>query len=79
MDCFGVRVRAITDLASQVCDPRMLNPQSGPFHIEGARPGDTLAVHFVSISPREGWGVSTTVRSSAPSPPPRPRRCCTAR
>jgi len=61
MDCFGGRVRSTTDLASQVCDPRMLNPQSGPFHVEGARPGDTLAVHFVSISPREGWGVSTTV------------------
>ncbi|MFZ0157412.1 MAG: acetamidase/formamidase family protein [Kineosporiaceae bacterium] len=61
MDCFGGRVRSTTDLASQVCDPRMLNPQSGPFHVEGARPGDTLAVHFVSITPRESWGVSSTV------------------
>ena len=61
MDCFGGRVRATTDLASQVCDPRMLNPQSGPFYVTGARPGDTLAVHFVSITPREGWGVSSTV------------------
>ncbi|MDO8306756.1 MAG: acetamidase/formamidase family protein [Actinomycetota bacterium] len=61
MDCFGGRVRSSTDLASQVCDPRLLNPQSGPFYVEGARPGDTLAVHFVSIEPRETWGVSSTV------------------
>ncbi len=61
MDCFGGRVRATTDLASQVCDPRLLNPQSGPFYVEGAQPGDTLAVHFVSIEPREAWGVSSTV------------------
>ena len=61
MDCFGGRVRATTDMASQVCDPRMLNPQSGPFYVEGANPGDTLAVHFVSIEPRQGWGVSSTV------------------
>jgi acetamidase/formamidase len=61
MDCFGGRVRSTSDMASVVCDPRQLNPQSGPFYIEGAEPGDTLAVHFISIQPREGWGVSTTV------------------
>jgi acetamidase/formamidase len=60
-DCFGGRVRSTSDLASEVCDPRMLNPQTGPFYIEGAEPGDTLAVHFVSIEPREDWGVSATV------------------
>jgi acetamidase/formamidase len=60
-DCFGGRVRATSDMASEVCDPRLLNPQSGPFFVEGARPGDTVAVHFVSITPREGWGVSSTV------------------
>ena len=61
MDCFGGRVRSTSDMASQVCDPRLLNPQSGPFYVEGAVPGDTLAVHFVSIEPREAWGVSSTV------------------
>ncbi|WP_432843040.1 acetamidase/formamidase family protein [Dactylosporangium sp. CA-092794] len=60
-DCFGGRVRSTSDLASQVCDPRYLNPQTGPFHIEGAEPGDTLVVHFLSIEPRYDWGVSTTV------------------
>ena len=61
MDCFGGRVRSSADLPSLVCDPRYLNPQSGPFFIDGAQPGDTLAVHFVSIEPREAWGVGSTV------------------
>ncbi len=61
LDCFAGRVRSTSDLVSQVCDPRFINPQTGPFYVEGAEPGDTLAVHFRSISPREARGVSTTV------------------
>ncbi len=61
LDCFAGRVRSTADMVSAVCDPRFINPQTGPFHVEGAEPGDTLAVHFVSIEPREAWGVSTTV------------------
>ena len=61
LDCFAGRVRSTSDLVSQVCDPRYLNPQTGPFFVEGAQPGDTLAVHFRSITPRESRGYSTTV------------------
>ncbi len=61
LDCFAGRIRSSADKVSQVCDPRFINPQTGPFYVEGAEPGDTLAVHFVSIEPREAWGVSTTV------------------
>jgi acetamidase/formamidase len=61
LDCFAGRVRSTSDLVSQVCDPRYLNPQTGPFYVEGAAPGDTLAVHFLSITPREARGWSTTV------------------
>jgi acetamidase/formamidase len=61
MDCFAGRVRSTSDLVSEVCDPRFLNPQTGPFFVEGAEPGDTLVVHFSSITPREAQGVSTTV------------------
>jgi acetamidase/formamidase len=61
LDCFAGRVRSTADLVSQVCDPRYINPQTGPFYVEGAEPGDTLAVHFRSIRPRESRGVSTTV------------------
>ena len=46
MDCFAGRVASTADLVSQVCDPRFLNPQTGPFYVEGAEPGDTLVVHF---------------------------------
>jgi acetamidase/formamidase len=60
-DCFGGRVRSTSDMASQVTDPRYLNPQTGPFWVEGAEPGDTVAIHFLSIEPRFDWGVSTTV------------------
>ena len=82
-DCFAGRVRTTADLPSQVCDPRYLNPQTGPFFIEGAEPGDTLAVHFVSIEPSESWGVSSTFpffgaltssRDTATLQPPLPER-----
>jgi acetamidase/formamidase len=60
-DCFSGRVRTIGDLATVVCTPPYLNPQTGPFFVEGAEPGDTLAVHFISIEPARDWAVSTTV------------------
>lgn len=61
LDCFAGRMSSTTHLPSQVLDPRFLNPQTGPFYIEGAESGDTIAVHFVSIEPRYAFGVSTTV------------------
>ena len=60
-DCFAGRVRTTRDLVSEVCEFPFLNPQTGPFHIEGAEPGDTVAVHFVSIEPARSWAASTTV------------------
>ena len=60
-DCFAGRVRSETDLVSEVCEFPYLNPQTGPFYIDGAEPGDTLAVHFVSLEPARDWAASTTV------------------
>lgn len=60
-DCFAGRVRSEKDLVSEVCEFPFLNPQTGPFHIEGAEPGDSVAVHFVSIEPARDWAASTTV------------------
>jgi acetamidase/formamidase len=60
-DCFGGRVRGVDDLVSDVCEFPYVNPQTGPFYVEGAAPGDTLAVHFISIRPARDWAVSTTV------------------
>jgi acetamidase/formamidase len=59
-DCFGGLVRTVKDLPSQVCEFPYLNPVSGPFHVEGAEPGDTLALHFASITPARDWAVSAT-------------------
>ncbi|MET8138758.1 acetamidase/formamidase family protein [Sphaerisporangium sp. NPDC005288] len=59
-DCFGGRVRGVDDLPSAVCEFPYLNPVTGPFHVQGAEPGDTLALHFISIEPARDWAVSTT-------------------
>ncbi|MET3805567.1 acetamidase/formamidase [Nakamurella sp. UYEF19] len=60
-DCFAGAVKQESDLVSEVCHFPFLNPQTGPFHVEGAEPGDTLAIHFVSIQPARDWAASTTV------------------
>src|SRR5579875_4061657 len=60
-DCFAGKVRSESDLVSEVCAFPFLNPQTGPFYVEGAEPGDTVAVHFVSIEPARDWAASTTV------------------
>ncbi|MGA9776362.1 MAG: acetamidase/formamidase family protein [Candidatus Dormiibacterota bacterium] len=60
-DCFAGRVRSERDLVSEVCEFPYLNPQTGPFYIEGAEVGDTVAVHFVEIEPARDWAASTTV------------------
>ncbi|MDP9444732.1 MAG: acetamidase/formamidase family protein [Actinomycetota bacterium] len=59
-DCFAGYVRGVDDLPSQVCTFPFLNPVSGPIAVEGAEPGDTLAVHFAEMVPARDWGVSST-------------------
>src|SRR5579862_1299884 len=59
-DCFAGRVTGPDDLVSRL-NITGLNPQTGPFYVEGAEPGDTVAVHFVSITPARDWAASTTV------------------
>jgi acetamidase/formamidase len=59
-DAFAGRVRSEADVISTL-NITGLNPQTGPFYIEGAEPGDTVAVHFVSIEPARDWAASTTV------------------
>lgn len=60
-DCYAGKIRAETDLVSVVCEFPFLNPQTGPFYVDGAKPGDTLALHFVSIEPARDVGAATTV------------------
>jgi acetamidase/formamidase len=60
-DCFAGRVKSENDLVSEVCEFPFLNPQTGPFYVEGAEPGDTLAIHFIKIRPARDWAASSTV------------------
>ncbi len=59
-DAFTGRIRGPEDLPSRVLDER-LNPQTGPIYVEGAEPGDTLAVRIESIEPTRDWAVSCFV------------------
>jgi acetamidase/formamidase len=60
-DAYGGRITARDDVASVALDTEDLNPQTGPFWIEGAQPGDTLAVHLVDLTPARNWGASTLI------------------
>jgi len=57
-DCFDGAVKNATDLPSKVMAPGHDNPQTGPFYIEGAEPGDTVAVHVLSLEPAREYAVS---------------------
>ena len=60
-DAFAGKVRTTDDLVSRVIEFPFVNPLTGPFHVEEAEPGDTLAVHFVSIEPSRDWAASSTI------------------
>ncbi len=60
-DAFCGALRSVTDLSSEKVDLRYVNPQTGPFYVEGAEPGDTLALHFVALEPARDWGASATI------------------
>src|SRR5919202_6995514 len=60
-EAFCGALRSVTDLSGEKVDLRFVNPQTGPFHLEGAEPGDTLALHFVSIEPSRDWAASSTI------------------
>jgi acetamidase/formamidase len=60
-DAFGGRSGGPDDWVSRVIEFPFVNPQTGPFFVEGAEPGDTLAIHFVSIEPSRDWAASCTV------------------
>ena len=51
-DAFGGAVKTEQDLPSKVLTMPYVNPQNGPILIEGAEPGDAIAVHIESIKPR---------------------------
>jgi acetamidase/formamidase len=58
-DCFDGAVKSANDLPSRVMRPGHDNPQTGPFHVDGAEPGDTVAVHLLKVEPARDYGVSS--------------------
>ncbi len=60
-DAFSGRLTRSSDWPSQVLDMTEVNPQTGPFYVEGAEPGDTLALHIVELTPARDWAASTTI------------------
>jgi len=60
-DAFGGKLRSPSDKSSENVDLRFVNAQTGPFYVEGAEPGDALALHFVSIEPARDWGASAAI------------------
>jgi acetamidase/formamidase len=60
-DAFSGRLVRSDQRSSDVLDITEINPQTGPFFVEGAEPGDTLALHIAELTPARDWGVSTTV------------------
>lgn len=60
-DAFSGRITSTSDRATDVLDMSEVNPQTGPFFVEGAEPGDTLAIHIVELTPARDWGASTTI------------------
>jgi acetamidase/formamidase len=60
-DAFGGLIRSVDDLPSKTIVYPFINPQTGPFYVEGAEVGDTLAIHLIDVRPARDWAVSTTV------------------
>jgi amidase len=59
-DCFDGTVTGPDTLPSRVVPAGHDNPQTGPFFVEGAEPGDTLAVRIVKLTPARRYAVSAS-------------------
>jgi amidase len=58
-DCYDGAVTKPGQLPTKVQRPGHENPQTGPFYVEGAVPGDTLAIHIEKLEPARDYGISS--------------------
>ena len=58
-DCYDGAVTRPDQLPTKVIPPGHDNPQTGPFYIEGAEPGDTVAIHINKLDPARDHGISS--------------------
>jgi acetamidase/formamidase len=59
-DCYDGAVTKPGQMPSKVQLPGHDNPQTGPFYVEGAEPGDTLAIHIEKLEPARDYGISSS-------------------
>ena len=61
-DAFESRIQSTEDLPKEaLATAKFLNPQTGPIFVEGAEPGDTLAVRIEKIEPTRDFAVSALI------------------
>ncbi len=61
-DAFESRIQSTEDLPGEaLATAKFLNPQTGPIFVEGAEPGDTLAVRIEKIEPTRDFAVSALI------------------
>ncbi len=58
-DCYDGAVTRPDQLPSKVAPIGHDNPQTGPFYVDGAEPGDTLAIHIEKLEPARAHGISS--------------------
>ncbi|HUJ14488.1 MAG TPA: acetamidase/formamidase family protein [Thermoanaerobaculia bacterium] len=58
-DCYDGAVTRPDQLPSKVMPPGHDNPQTGPFYVDGAEPGDTLVIHINKLEPARDHGISS--------------------
>jgi acetamidase/formamidase len=59
-DCYDGAVTKPGQTPSKVQLPGHDNPQTGPFYVEGAEPGDTLAIRIEKLEPARDHGISSS-------------------
>lgn len=59
-DAFGNAIDSPDVDLNEVLNPDYSNPTTGPIYVEGAMPGDTLAVTIHDIEPTRDYGVSVS-------------------
>ncbi len=58
-DCYDGAVTRPDQLPSKVAPIGHDNPQTGPFYVDGAEPGDTLAIRIEKLEPARDHGISS--------------------
>jgi len=59
-DCYDGAVKSPGDVPTKVILPGHDNPQTGPFYIDGAEPGDALAVQIIELEPARDYAISSS-------------------